>query len=274
MLEVNDYVKEYQNKGFLVIDELFSKDEVKRLTDGLETFESLKELPNIIQENNGEIRSIFAPQEHSEAYNWLYRQERILSILEAISGEKQYLYQFKLNNKRAFVGEAWEWHQDFPYWHLDDGVKEPKMFSVMILLQDTESYQGPLILIPQSHKNGVVEFEFKEHLLDVENDTELSLASSLGADLKYTVKRSLIKKLINEFGTFEFKGKAGSAVIFHPNLFHASGVNLSPYDRNTAIVTYNSVSNPPHPGENKRPSYLCNYDSSPIEKIGKLSTVN
>ncbi len=66
-------------------------------------------------------------------------------------------------------------------------------------------------------------------------------------------------------GLVVFEGEVGTCVFFHPNLFHASSSNLSPYDRNTAIITYNDVNNKPDDNENNRPEYICSRDFEAIE---------
>lgn len=266
MVLKQDQINFYHENGYLVIDNLFSKSEIEALQEDALKFNDLKELPNVIFEKNGDVRSVFAPHKTSSKYDDLYRQERLVNPAKQLLGNDIYLYQFKLNNKKAFVGDWWEWHQDFPYWNIDDGVKLPQMISAMIILQDITTIQGPLVFIPKSHKNGIVDFEPKEHIVGSSNSNiKTDLNSSLSADLKYTVKRSIITDLINTYGFFEASGSAGTCFFFHPNLFHASNSNISPFERNTAIVTYNSVNNLPMDKEINRPDYLCSRRFEPIE---------
>ena len=60
----------------------------------------------------------------------------------------------------------------------------------------------------------------------------------------------------------------GTCVFFYPNLFHASNANLSPFDRDTAIVTYNDINNSSDERDNKRSDYICSrkFDAIKIEK--------
>ena len=262
MILSKEQIDYYHENGYLVVDSLFSKTEIEVLNEETLKFNQFKELPNVILENNGDVRSVFAPHKMSNFYDDLYRQDRLITPSKQLLGSDIYLYQFKLNNKKAFVGDWWEWHQDFPYWHLDDGVQAPQMISAMILLQDTTTIQGPLTFIPKSHQNGIVDFEPKEHL----NGTT-DLKNSLTADLKYTIKKNIITQLINENGFFEASGSAGTCIFFHPNLFHASNSNISPYERNTAIVTYNDINNLPVNNGKNRPDYLCSRDFEPIGTI-------
>ncbi|MEM9824121.1 MAG: phytanoyl-CoA dioxygenase family protein, partial [Bacteroidota bacterium] len=265
--EVTDHqIATYHKDGFLVIENLLDPEEVKQLSIRLNTFQSLKHLPNVICEEGGDIRSIFAPNRHDELYERLYRLQRLVAPTQQLVEEEVYLYQYKLNLKNAFSGKAWEWHQDFAYWHLDDGVQEPKMISVMIYLSDVRSYQGPLMVIPGSHLFDVVRFQDKEHLRDA-----TTLLNSLGADLKYTVHQHQIAELAKQNGIKVLEYQAGTGIFFHPNLCHASTGNMSPFKRDTSIITYNSVANPPK--HHNRPSFVCSNDYRPVASLS-TSLVN
>lgn len=267
MTLAEEQISFYNQNGYLVVDTLFAKSEVEMLNKEALKFNYFNELPNIILEKNGDIRSIFAPHKTSGIHDKLYKQDRLVNPAEQLIGSSVYLHQFKLNNKRAFIGDWWEWHQDFPYWHLDDGINAPKMISVMILLQDTTAIHGPLIFIPKSHNFGVIDFEPKKCFTD---DVHADLNHSLSADLKYTIRKDIFAELLSKYGFFQASGSAGTCIFFHPNIFHASNVNISPYERNTAIITYNDINNLPPDRENNRPDYLCSRDFALIEKINTL----
>ena len=115
------------------------------------------------------------------------------------------------------------------------------MLSVMVLLQDTDHAQGPLMFIPKSQKDGIADFQYKEHFTGMEVD----LVSSLNSDLKYTVKNERIREMVDQDGIISGIGQGGTCIFFHPNIYHGSNANISPYDSNTAIITYNSTSNLP-----------------------------
>lgn len=259
-------IKQYQENGFLAIENLFSKEEIQELKDGILKIDPT-ESPNIVREQDGKIRSIFAPHNFSEAFNSIYQQARIVvPVRQLLKNNEVYLYQYKLNNKKAFTGGAWEWHQDFPFWHIDDGVKNPEMVSVMLLMQDTDYAQGPLMFIPKSHKIGIADFQHKAHL----SGKNVPIENSLNGDLKFTIKKELIKKMVDKDGIKGGIGKIGTVLFFHPNVYHASNGNISPYDRNTAIITYNVTSNLPEDKKEKnRPNYICSRDFRPIRPIQK-----
>lgn len=249
----------YRKNGYVVVEDILSSVDIDNVRLAMEEIKHYPDHPTIIREEDGEIRSVFSPQQYKEIFYEIYTMRTIVEMSKALVGSDLYLYQYKLNLKNAFSGKPWEWHQDYAYWQMDDGVPQPDMLSVLIYLNDTRSYQGPLIVIPGSHKQGVVMFQPKTHLAGSEN-----LMNSLGADLKYTVHTNHIKNMADENGIHVLEAKAGTAVFFHANLFHASWGNLSPYNRDTLIITYNSVNNTPKNGK-ERPDFLCARDYSPIQ---------
>jgi ectoine hydroxylase len=255
----NNQIQFYCQYGYLAVDNLLDKTEIQKVKNGLAKFEELKHLPNIICEDDGTIRSIFAPDKYDDIFDKIYRDERFVEPAIQLVEDEIYLYQYKLNFKKPFSRQLWEWHQDFAYWKLDDGVPKPDMISIMIYLDDARSYQGPLTIVPGSHNFDIVEFKKKEILYN----GNASLMNSLGADLKYTVNERIIEELADRFGIEVLEQKAGTAVFFHPNLFHASNSNISPYSRDTAILTYNSINNLPK-DRGRRPEYLCSTDYTPI----------
>ncbi|MDW3192236.1 MAG: phytanoyl-CoA dioxygenase family protein [Cytophagales bacterium] len=253
----------YAENGYLLLEELFRSEEVDELKAAIAEFRDHTNSPNIIRESNGDVRSVFAPHYSNKLFEELYKDPRLVIPGEQLIGDDVYLYQYKINIKEAFDGDVWEWHQDFPYWHLDDQVSDPAMVSVMILLQDTRSYQGSLMIIPASHKEGLADFEPKNELESMTMDKDFR--HSLSNNLKYTVARQLVRDMADEHGIKHIEGPAGTVLFFHPNIFHASPSNVSPYERDTAIITYNGVNNSAKPMGSQRPDYLCARDTAKIE---------
>ncbi len=170
-------------------------------------------------------------------------------------------------------GDWWEWHQDFPYWHIDDGIKNPEMVSIMVYLQDTDASNGALLLIPKSHKLGIVKFALKNNLGLETNpkygDNHKDYLSSLNSNIKFTVHQELIRELAQKNGIVVGSGKKGTVLFFHGNIFHASNINLTPFDRDAIIITYNSINNLPTKIDNPRPDFLVGRNYKPIENLEK-----
>lgn len=267
-----EQVEFYKENGYLKLEGYLDDREIETLyTELPNTIE--KGSPRIILEDNGSVRSVFAPHFVNGTYRRLAHLERLVVPAEQLIGSKVYLHQYKVNTKKGVKGDWWEWHQDFPYWHIDDGIKEPDLVSVMIYLQDTDSSNGALLLIPKSHKIGIARFADKggkpvseQSKLNNHEETEEYL-SSLNANIKFTVDHELLKELSLANGIVTASGKKGTVLFFHSNVFHASNINMTPFDRDAIIITYNSVGNLPSNSRNPRPDYLVSRNYEPIENM-------
>jgi ectoine hydroxylase len=167
--------------------------------------------------------------------------------------EKLYMFQFKINGKMAFEGDVWQWHQDYGTWLNDDMMPTERAMNVAIFLDDVSEFNGPLMFIPGSHKKGVIE---AQHDLTT---TSYPL---------WTVNNDLIRQLVEraggkQGGIVSPKGPAGSMILFHSCLVHASDANLSPFNRVAAYLSLCAVSN--HIRRHKRPEYIAHRDFTPIE---------
>ena len=58
------------------------------------------------------------------------------------------MHQFKLNAKAAFEGDVWQWHQDYGTW--------ARAMNIAVFLDEIMPINGALMLIPKSHKQGVL----------------------------------------------------------------------------------------------------------------------
>jgi ectoine hydroxylase len=177
----------------------------------------------------------------------------MIEPVEQMFDEKLYLHQFKINGKMAFEGDVWQWHQDYGTWLNDDLMPTERAMNVAIFLDDVNPFNGPLMFIPGSHKKGVVN---AKHDLTT---TSYPL---------WTVDNDLIRQLVGRAGDKDGgivspTGPAGSMILFHSCLVHASSSNLSPWNRNSVYLSVCAVSN--HIRRHKRPEYIAHRDFTPIE---------
>jgi ectoine hydroxylase len=172
----------------------------------------------------------------------------MIKPVEELFDEEVYMHQFKVNAKAAFDGDVWQWHQDFGTWHADDLMPEPRAMNIAIFLDEVNEHNGPLMFIPGSHKQGV---------LEAGHDTETTSYPL------WTLDSKTISSLVKEGGIVSPKGPAGSMILFHSCLVHASGSNLSPWDRKAVYLSLCAVSN--HIKRFKRPGYIAGRQFNPIE---------
>ncbi len=205
--------------------------------------------PENVREKTGDVvRTNFAAHLYSAPFARLARHPRMVEPVRQLLGEALYMHQYKINGKQAFDGDIWQWHQDYGTWHNDDQMPEARAMNVAIFLDEVNEFNGPLMFIPGSHKLGV---------LEARHDT-----STTSYPL-WTIDNEVITKLVARGGIVAPKGPAGSMILFHGCLVHASSSNLSPWNRVSVYLSLCAVSN--HIRRFKRPDYIAHRDFTPIE---------
>lgn len=84
------------------------------------------------------------------------RLRELLSAAEELLESEVHVFQCKVNAKQALRGEVWQWHQDYSVWGPKDGMPEPRAVNVALLLDDTTEHNGPLLVVPGSHRDGAI----------------------------------------------------------------------------------------------------------------------
>ncbi|MCA8095444.1 phytanoyl-CoA dioxygenase family protein [Burkholderia anthina] len=260
-------ISRYESEGLLIVDDDFTQEEIAALKS-----EAMRELgedrTGTVPEGQEERpRAVNGSHLRNPLFFELTRMPQLIRPAEQLLGSRVYVHQFKINAKFAFVGERWEWHQDFTFWHDADQMREPRAVTACITLDDIYEFNGPLMFIPGSHHGG-------EYPVDVRSDSGEGWQQYFGADMKYKADRKLIAELADTHGVTVPKLKRGSVMFFHPNVYHASSANMSPYDRTMLYITYNSVENALPPSENPRPEFIAARDFTPLsEGSGRLSAL-
>lgn len=256
-MELSDkQLEEYQRDGFIFFPDLFSHSEVKRLVEEIAPLAG-SDSPDVIwEEDKSSVRALLGCQFKSELYRNLVRQPRLLQPSTQLLHSRVYVYQFKINLKSAFKGEIWPWHQDFIYWNSLDGMPSDRVINVTVFLDECTEFNGPLWIIPGSHREGMVR--------SLRDDSERDgWNRDVSSDLTFKLDADAVTRLVEKGGIASPKGGAGSVLFFHPNLAHASLPNISPFQRRLLIVTYNSIDNVPRPTGAVRPYFLVNPNASP-----------
>jgi ectoine hydroxylase len=241
-------VEEFNSSGFLFFPSLFSADEVKVLRDEVPKLYAEQREENIREKNGTAVRTNFAAHTYNEVYRKLSRHPRLIEPAEQLLGDKIYIHQFKINGKAAFDGDVWQWHQDYGTWFNDDEMPTPRAMNLAVFLEDVNEFNGPLMFIPRSHREGMLEAGH-----DV-STTSYPL---------WTLDNAKITELVERGGLVAPKGPAGSALLFHCNLVHASGSNMTPWNRTIVYISANTVGNAIR--RFKRPDYIAHRDFAPIE---------
>jgi ectoine hydroxylase len=244
-------LRQFSDKGWLFFPEVFVPEEVACLRDEAETLYRTNR-KEIWREKTGAPRTAFAAHTYNEAFRLLGADPRLIRPVEQIFGEQLYMHQFKINAKAAFDGEVWQWHQDYGTWQRDDGMPEPRAMNISVFLDEVMPINGPLMLVPGSHRHGV---------LAAGHDV-----STTSYPL-WTLDHDTVKRLVDAGGIMTATGKPGGVLMFHGNLVHGSAGNITPYPRKIVYLTLNAVSN--YIRTPTRPDWIAHRDFAPIEPVAE-----
>lgn len=244
-----DQLDEFDEQGFLFLPECFSRDDAAMLLEQAQAIYAL-DREEVWREENGAARTAFAAHTYNEGFRRLGAHPRLIEPVMQILGEAVYMHQYKVNAKAAFDGAVWQWHQDYGTWARDDAMPEPRAMNIAVFLEDVTPVNGPLMFIPKSHRAGVLE---AGHDLET---TSYPL---------WTLDRETVTRLAKEGGVVAPLGPAGSMLLFHGNLVHASPANISPFNRTIVYLSLCAVSN--HIRQFKRKEWIAHRDFTPIEPL-------
>jgi ectoine hydroxylase len=248
-----EQISRFNEEGYLFFPDLFSQKEIQYLAAAVPDLYKRREEYNFREKGRDVVRTNFAAHLYSKPFAKLARHPRMIKPVESILGESLYMHQFKINGKMAFEGDVWQWHQDYGTWVNDDLMPTNRAMNIAIFLDEVTEFNGPLLFIPGSHKKGVI---------------ETSHDMSTTSYPLWTIDNSLIKELVNRAGgsnggIVSPKGAAGSMILFHSCLVHASSNNLSPFNRVSVYLSLCAVSN--HIRRFKRKEYIAHRDFTPIK---------
>lgn len=147
----------------------------------------------------------------------LIKYKRIINILNILLKGSVRFHHSKLNFKPpAQKGSIIDWHQDWAFYpHTNDDL-----ITVGIYLEDCFEINGPLKIIPKSHKSKIFNHHEKKFFVGKVNTK------------KEKIDISKEKKLI---------GPAGSVTFHHVRTLHASSLNMSSHSRPLLLFGYSAV---------------------------------
>jgi L-proline 4-hydroxylase len=256
-------IEQYHQNGFLIMQNYFSPTEIEILLDELPAIFT-KDSSRRILEKSGAVRSVFASHTDNEAYSCLSRLPRLVEPAKQLLASEVYIHQFKINAKVALEGEQWEWHQDFLYWNKEDGMPRARVVTAAVFLQEVNEFNGPMLITPGSHREGMIDVMAQQS-----NSNEPAWLPTLTANLKYKINKEILAQITQRHSILSVKGGAGLVLFFDGNLFHASANNLSPRDRLSVFITYNSVENALTEVSNPRPEFIASRDFRPVRTVSE-----
>lgn len=223
-----EQVNFYEKEGYLVLPDLLPKshitelgkivDELERGAATLDRNDDFYDLEPSHSLDNPRVRRLKKPTKQHNAFYDLARSTKILDVIEDLIGSGIRLTHLdgKVNIKAAEYGSPVEWHQDIAgYPHTNDDL-----LSATIPLDDCELENGPLLVIPGSHKGPL----YNHH-----NDQGV-YCSSIDPS----------KNALDYDKAVPLTGKAGMVTIHHTRIIHGSALNRSHRPRRLLIYQYSA----------------------------------
>lgn len=260
-----DELTTYERDGFMFLPGFFGVDVTRVLYEELGRVLHSEEIRQsevaITEPTSGEIRSVFAVHTVSELFAKLMRHEGLVSIVRQILGSDVYIHQSRLNFKPGFRGKEFYWHSDFETWHAEDGMPDMRAISCSIALTENYEFNGPLMLVPGSHK---------QFLQCTGRTPEKHFQQSLKKQDYGVPSDEQLSALVEQSEIVVPKGPAGSVILFESNIMHGSNGNITPYPRSNIFFVYNSIENSlvePFAADECRPWYLGNREPEVVTSI-------
>ena len=222
----DEQVAFYREHGYLVVEGVLDSarlDELRRVTDriiagagGTRAHTDVYDLEDSHTPSAPRVRRIKEPTKVHPVYYALARDGRILSVLSRLIGPDIRFHGDKLNIKAAAYGAPVEWHQDWAFYpHTNDDV-----LAVGILLDDAREENGPMMVVPGSHKGPI----FDHH-----HDGRFAGAFDHEASR------------LDVSGAVPLLAPAGSITVHHARTVHGSTLNRSSRPRRLILFEFTAA---------------------------------
>lgn len=245
-------LQEFFNNGYIFLKNEISKEIVQNIKSTFNSSKWLKEKSMVFEEDGITPRSLF--NIHNLQPNLIKKLVKDKLIAKKILGNSIYIYQSHINYKKPYQkgGEYW-WHSDWTFWHLEDGMLEPEALSLIFFLDDVNSYNGAMQVIPGSHQ-----FTYTNKLNRKSSSANINIRHNYSSsnEEECSSEGLLNKKDLKEIKhkPLTIKGSSGDLLIMDANLWHYSPENQSDKDRKLLFIILNSINN--QPKHISRPDYL------------------
>jgi ectoine hydroxylase len=257
-----DTLAGYDRRGYLTVEDLVTPEEVELFRAELRRLAQDPEVRaderTIVERSSQEVRSIFEVHRTSEVFAKIANDPRVVGRARQLLGSDVYIHQSRVNFKPGFDGKEFYWHSDFETWHAEDGMPRMRAVSISISLTDNYSHNGPLMIMPGSHKT---------YVSCVGETPDDNYKSSLVKQEAGTPDNLALTDLADRHGIDVLEGRAGGATMFDCNCMHGSNGNITPFPRSNVFIVYNSVENTcvePFAADKPRPEFIGARDFTPV----------
>ena len=216
----------YDRDGVIVVPDVFTADEIaelRRVTDQfvagaaqVSANDDIYDLEDTHSAAGPRVRRLKAPHLIDPAYFRASRKATVVAILKDLWGSVRF-DTGKLNMKSAGYGAPVEWHQDWAFYpHTNDDLA-----AVGIMLDDVDMENGPMMVVPGSHKGPI----WDHH----------------GPNGRFCGAMDPARCPLDLSGALPCLGKAGSVTVHHVRAVHGSATNFSGRERRFLLFQYRAA---------------------------------
>ncbi|WP_373522548.1 phytanoyl-CoA dioxygenase family protein [Aquiflexum sp.] len=221
-----DEIDSYKKDGYIIIRQLFTKEEIKLLYEAASDDTVTKNSFDLTDQDGKNTKLTLWFTAGDDSFGLMSRCKRMVKSVQVLLGPgKVCHFHSKVMQKQPKVGGAWEWHQDYGYWYKNGFLYPEAMISVMLALTEANKENGCIQVLKGSHKMQRFEHRF--------------IGEQQGADPDFVREVEKYSELVY------CELKPGDVLFFHPNLLHRSEANLSENARWSVISAYNLSYNIP-----------------------------
>jgi phytanoyl-CoA hydroxylase len=217
---------QYASDGYVVVENVLSAEELTQLRQVTDEYvegsrkvtehDSVYDLEPGHSPEQPRVRRIKHPHKQHPVYGNLVKHPTIVGVLQDLWGPNVRFHSSKLNLKSAGFGSPIEWHQDWAFYpHTNDDLA-----AVGIMLDDCQLENGPLLILPGSHRGPIYDHHYEGRFCGAINPV------TSGIDFDKAVPLT---------------GKAGSITVHHVRAVHGSAPNLSAIDRRLLFFQYGAA---------------------------------
>ena len=221
-----EQMAQWHDDGYLIVPRVLDGEEIDLLNQIARADKGMDQAVDSLDAEGGVSRLRLCNELDDDMYSAISRSRRIVDTVQILLGGEVYHWHHKMMLKEARIGGAWEWHQDYGYWYVNNHCLFPDMASCAIAVDRASKSNGCLQVIKGSHKCGRIEHGRR--------------GDQAGADLERV--NALLERLPRVYAELN----PGDALFFHCNLLHCSDQNRSDKPRWTLICCYNTRRNNPY----------------------------
>ncbi|MEX2222061.1 MAG: phytanoyl-CoA dioxygenase family protein [Candidatus Rokuibacteriota bacterium] len=236
----------YRDQGYLVVPDVLDaptlhtiRAEMARILDAaraVATHTDRYDLEPGHRPDDPRVRRVKMPHRFYPVFQQLMRHPSLVAVLHDLLGPAVRLHGSKINLKSPRYGSPVEWHQDWAFYpHTNDDL-----LAVGVMLDDCTSDNGPLLVVPGSHRGPTFDHHTGDHHTG-DHHTGDHHTGDHHADRYFcgAIDPAAVRDEIAR--AVPLTGRAGSMSFHHVRLVHGSAQNVSSLPRTLLLYEYGAA---------------------------------